>query len=811
MDATAALHTDVEYIANPSFSFPAQPDPVQVSIPPRGPRRAASLNLDPTTPQRISSLERRSASTLPTFSFNAADTSGRADSPGGPSDQPEAIYTTNTRSGGHRRGTSEYIGGKRGANAELISTSPSKEGHAFPTQDFATAAATGSPMKKRGHAHRRSSAVSSKEVSIFRRSNGVDSSPETDPTPEGSPSRQAPPPAPPAFPVVGRRVGFSSTLEFIPRPLSTISSEAESIISTTGRQSPSGSVSSPRLSLVFNPLARRKSRSTRSSLSEVEFASRPKSMPRDVDRKEDGPHSDPYVSHPSQTTQTADNSGSRGSISWSPGPHHNVNRRSSEPTLSLMAMPKPRRSSVSLREPLSSEQLARPTPAFVKRKSSASRVKAWATSVIHRKDRKTAKEPMSIDIRGRTEDAVPAAHNGTPISEAELEEMFSRDPFSNADDDHGQAASVGARMDMETLRNFAPTFADSDDSIIDLDAAMSSTQNPSRDGRSPSLGSRRQMHSSRMNRDFVSPTAIYHRRAESAPALTPFDFPKSTSPVHSPMADVFEEEEEEDDATTSGQGTPNVRAIPDFKFPQGPLQHDEANESGLGISRDAAVEPRTPTAMSSSSEEPAIACSPTEMHERVVRKELPPTRESNIQPSGPTLAPRASSVSLMAPNTAMSTPDVNRWRGSLEIPRIGTSASSMADTRTLSSLTSDKMETRPSVDDVPSLTSSRSTMLSSLHPPRREVFERPSSVRSTPIVDEAPEHRRRKRTSIQGLAKLMSGPFGESKSKLSMVHGNASSPDLIMGKQGYPKRENRLSKLMFWRRQGSRTQDSMSG
>ena len=561
MDTTpgsaATLHTNVEYIANPSFSFPAQPDPSLGTVPRRGPRRAASLNLDPSTPQRISSLERRSASTLPTFSFNASDTSGRGDSPSGPSDLPDAIYTTNTRSGGHRRGASEFIGGKRGANAELVSTSPSKESHGFPTQELAAAAATGSPIKKRGHAHRRSSAVSSHEVTTFRRSNAADTSPGTTPSPEESPSQPAQPPAPPAFPV-GRRVGFSSTLEFIPRPLSTISSEAESVISTTGRHSPSGSVTSPRLSLVFNPLARRKSRSGRSSLSEVEFASRPRTLPRALDDREDRVNSDPYVSHPSQGSQVADHSATIDTATWAAGPHRNVNRRSSEPTLSLMAMPKPRRSSVSLREPLSSEQLAdtdaRPRSAFVKRKSSASRVKAWATSVIHRKDRKSAREPISIEIRARTDDFRPAPHDGTPVSEADLEELFSHDPFSH-DDDQGQAAPVGARMDMETLRNFAPTFADSDDSdqVIDLDAAMSSTQ-ISRDGRSPSLGSRRQMHSSRMNREFNSPAAIYHRRAESAPALTPFDFPKSTSPVHSPMADVFEEEEEEEeDATTSGQ------------------------------------------------------------------------------------------------------------------------------------------------------------------------------------------------------------------------------------------------------------------
>ncbi|GAM82157.1 hypothetical protein ANO11243_001360 [Dothideomycetidae sp. 11243] len=840
----------MDYIPNPDFSFPAQPD--HSSYPPQhhGPRRTASLHLNPSTPQRISALERRSASTLPTFSFNASDTSGRAESPAGDSEVMEPTPSLSGRSMGHRRGASEFIGGngRNGGAPDLITVSPMKglDGAVIAPHNAAAAAAMGSPMRKRGHSHKRSLAMPANDVSsiLQPRDANIMSNQGTDSLLQPTSlyqdllainDPQGPPPAP-AFPIGRPRVGFSSNIEIIPRPLSTISSEAESIISGTGAQSPSGSATSPRQSGAFSPTGKRKSRSARSSLAEVEFATQLKGLSEDHDIDDDDEeNSEAGLS--SIDADTAFNTSSNQHSQWFENhPAFNLDRRSSEPTLSFGSLQKPRRSSISLREPLTSDQIAVPEAevvvAGVKRKSSASRVKAWASSVMQRKEKKAAKMPMMIDIGPRSDDITPSQDDCTPMSEADLEELFNQDPFGQPDDDQANPLELGTRMDMATLKDFNPTFGDSDDGdgqVIDLDAAMGSSQTPSRDGKSPGFGARRQMHSSRMNRDFNSPVTIYHRRAESAPALTPFDYVSSASPMHSPMADVFEEDEEEEPI----KAVHNLEraTAPAFSFPQAPLPKQseaDAVDDGLGIRNDVTVAPPIPTANLMLSEPHVLeeeimeGLGPIEIveaHEEPRTSTLTKSSTSSDTATlaadvGTALGPQPVSINTMTPTTAgesaFSSPDVSRRQTSFDLPRLGTSASSAAECRTMSSFASERPETRPSVDDVPSLTSSRSTMISSMHHSRRDVTERPGSTKSQQLSEEQQEQRRRKRSSIQSLTKLMSGPFGESKNRLNLEHDNASSPDLGNGKQSGRKREKRLSKLMFWRGKSSRGDNSRS-
>ncbi|KAF2151116.1 hypothetical protein K461DRAFT_167075 [Myriangium duriaei CBS 260.36] len=855
-DSVAYQVAPIEYIPNPDFSFPAQPDPSRLPSQHHGPRRAASLHLSskpPITPQRISGLDTRSASTLPTFSFNAADTSGRAASPAADSDLMDFTPSLSARSYGHRRGASEFIGGngKHGGAADLIAVSPLKpvDGLGMPATT-ATAAALGSPVRKRGHAHRRSAAISSHDVSsiLQPRDANIMSSQDSEAPPQpllsaqdpliASSQQQAPPP-PPSFPVGRPRVGFSSNIEIIPRPLSTISSEAESIASGTGAQSPSSSATSPRQSGAFSPTNKRKSRSARSSLSEVEFASHLRSsledrfgMEQDEDSNENNKDGLTHIEEDFERT----NGSQKQTVVWPLNkPAFNLDRRCSEPSLSYGTLQKPRRSSVSLREPLTSPESITPEPevltAGVKRKSSASRVKAWANSMMNRKERKGAKRPSRIEFDPAKPDEIspPAQDDCTPMSEADLEELFSQDPFSQPDGDQDRTMDLGSRMNMESLKDFNPTFGDSNDTdlMIDLDAAMNSSQTPSRDGKSPGFGARRQLHSSRMNRDFNSPGNIYHRRAESAPVLTPFDYGKSASPMHSPMADVFEEEEEDENAKTGP--SPPRGAAPQFSFPQGPIETGSplSQDDGLGIRNDASATPATPTATSMLPDGPGVSPTDTsevgpleivEAHEEPRASTMTKSSDSSdtaTLPADPnvTLAPQQTNISnFMTPSTlggsAFSTPDVSRRQTSFDMPRLGTSASSAAECRTLSSFASERPETRPSVDDVPSLTSSRSTMISSMHLSKRDISDRPSSTRSRQLSAEQQEQRRRKRSSIQSLTKLMSGPFGESKNKISLEHGNASSPDLISGKHAGRKKEKRMSKLMFWKGKSSRTEET---
>lgn len=764
------------------------------------------------------------------------------------SDAVDATPSLSVRSHGHRRGASEYIGGngRLGGAPDLISSSPMRPLDDLPLPlptDPAAAAAAGSPVRKRGHAHKRSTAMSSHDVSTIlqpRDANimsgqGADETSQAAPTTEAQTANVVPAP-PPSFPIGRPRVGFSNNIEIIPRPLSTISSEAESITSGTGAGSPS-----PRHSGAFSPAVKRNPRSARSSLSEVEFATQyrtPIEQPEDHEGDVNG-FIDDECEVPATDVDRGISSVNDQARKWLlKRPIVNLDRRSSEPSLVFGSLQKPRRSSVSLRDPITKSQSLSPAAPTVikgvKRKSSASRVMAWANSMMHRKDKKSSKRPAKLHLDLQPDERLdaanpesPAPDDFTPMTEAELEELFSHDPFSQPDDGESGVVDFGSRMDMSSLRDFTPRYSrepGDSDPMIDLDAAMGPTQTPSRDGKT--TAGRRQLHSSRGNREFINAANTFHRRAESAPTLTPFEHNSlSGSPMHSPMADVFEEEEEEDSNKTG----PTLAMIgaPAFSFPQAPLDQDEAmNKESSGHQQlGSSIAPSTPTASSTIADtsitEDAVMHE-TESVEIVEAHEEP--RASTLTKSSDSsetatlaadvpmsLAPQTSSISFTAPVTlggSTDSPDMGRRQTSFDGPRLGTSASSAAECRTLSSFASERPETRPSVDDVPSLTSSRSTMISSTQAPRRDVLDRPGSTRSHQLSEEQQEQRRRKRNSIQSLAKLMSGPFGESRHKLSLEHSNASSPSLLSNKQSSRNKEKRLSKLMFWRVKQTRTDES---
>ncbi|PSK60806.1 hypothetical protein B9Z65_956 [Elsinoe australis] len=825
----------VEYVANTTFSFPQQPQ--QPSS--HAPRRTASLHLNSSTPQRISNLERRSASTLPTFSFNASDTSGRAgDSPPRlPAlDAPSSV----SRGLGHRRGASEFVGGSKYSAPNLVSSSPAKS--LDPSVTSPNAASLGSPVRKRGHAHRRSAAVSAHDLQSILQPRDANigtsqadtaiSPATTDPSPDDPVKSQDLDNSPDQTPQARPRVGFANRIEFIPRPLSTISSEAESVISIPVGQP--FSATSPLRPASFSPSTKRKSRSSRSSLSEVEFVDPSRSSSeKSVPLEREGYLLKTELERPmTDSSALSKKTSTYRDFSFPPKrPSAALDRRSSEPSLSFASLQRPRRSSVSLREPALTPKSKRSEgdlkPARVNRKSSAHKVKAWASAMMHRKKsvRRTAQPDVESEAEAEAEPVTPTEiADGTPPSEPDLEELFSHDPFSEADDEQNRGSSFAQKMDMESLKDFNPTFGTSDDTspVIDLDAALGPNKTPSRDGRSPGFGARRQLHSSRGNRDFNSPGNLFHRRAESAPVLTPFDYPKSPSPIHSPMADVFEEDEE--DMVESSRHSGASKA-PAFSFPAAPPSADENDsmrDGGLGIQDDnMSMAPPTPTATSMHSDIPVMEdtimeevgpIDIVEAHEEPRASTMTKSSDSSETPTimgdpvltlAPPQAPFMTTPSTYAGST-FSTPEMNRRQESFDGQRLGTSASSATDCRTLSSFASERPDTRPSVDDVPSLTSSRSTMISSSHPCRRDVSEKTSTFRARQLSADQQSDKRRKRASIQSLTKLMSGPFGESRNKLNLEQGNASTPDLLSGSETGRKRENRLSKLMFWKNKGSR-------
>ncbi|OAA66743.1 hypothetical protein SPI_01319 [Niveomyces insectorum RCEF 264] len=348
----------------PSFVFPSRPSTSAPSSYSRAsgrrPKSVADLqersSLTPGTAASLPARPSRSPA-LPDFNFNPGASlpptpSNTFLSPPQSPQSPRAIPIRPTVSG-HKRGGSEFVGGslRSGEAFTLMSTSPTKSesGLASPTLAPTTINRSpalpsgktdepphGPPHGRRGHAHRRSAAISSHDLSAIlqptspgspARGNSAPSSPSgfnfglpasfvpktsaadravPDVTPdldlasaaaaaETNPDgNNVPQPASVSSPVLTAadeqhhltvaskpnnraRVGFSDTLEFIPRPLSLVSSDTSSTVTArppagSGGHSVSGSISSV-ISLnasvaavvereAISPLARSPSRST---------------------------------------------------------------------------------------------------------------------------------------------------------------------------------------------------------------------------------------------------------------------------------------------------------------------------------------------------------------------------------------------------------------------------------------------------------------------------------------------------------------------------------------------------------------------
>lgn len=140
----------VHLVPNPDFVFPARPIQAHdVSSSPS--KRPVSMHLDLTSTQARPRTQRQSVSTLPTFTFNASNTSGMGDQPSPPFPSPTlTIPGTPSKNLGHRRRASEFVGGdSRYGVSTLVSTSPSKLPETLPIADDIST--TGSPARRRGH------------------------------------------------------------------------------------------------------------------------------------------------------------------------------------------------------------------------------------------------------------------------------------------------------------------------------------------------------------------------------------------------------------------------------------------------------------------------------------------------------------------------------------------------------------------------------------------------------------------------------------------------------------------------------------
>lgn len=866
----------VQLVPNPQFVFPMQPSQRSRTSSPIS-RRPLSMRLD-ALPHQGHRAQRQSVSTLPTFTFNATDTSGLVDGSVEPT-TPSAVSGTPSKSMRHRRGASEFVGGdSRFGVSNVISTSPSKTAVTLPVPD--TSSATGSPARGRGHAHRRSAAISSHDLSTILqpRDINIPSTPQT-PTDRIIPAEYFPSEKPvsrddfvssssvhPQFdatsprPSSRPRVGFSENVEYIPRPLSTVSSETTSSASTVRGHSFGNSISSViSLGGIGNPSPRRLRTPSPMGITIPTLSDN--SLSAELVRRADGAEQIPRSQGKrtlSESTATSPNLSVTVDAPTTPRlPPRKKNflgldRRRSEPLISVGGFSHPRLSSVSLQEPIvfdnakpdseSHEALSQE----LRRKSSRKKVKEWATAFLGRKPRDPRnKTPMTAPFdmsAGSTPGSTTPQPEPSTDAEPDLDALFSQDPFSM---DEPMEDSFSPRIEISAPPTF-PTFparrSVTDESpVIDLDEAFGPYISPSTswDTRAiSSSGGRRQLHSDRLNKDFSGPGMHYqrrneHRRTESAPAsaFSSFDYGRSTSPSQSPMADVFEEEEEaahtEETRTTeeildadaeeeeAGTGIQVVDAVAEFDHPQ----FDWSFQDGLGIDRGDSGESvvssfsisaplhtplsdRRPSIVEDTIIEEPSSIEIVEDYEEPRTSSL--TKSSDSSDASTILADRANFILPVprgqpSPHTPASyatstfSSEINRPETFFGGQRLGTSASSVADNRTISSFATGEPgpEARCSVDDVPSLTSSRSTMVSTMHASGRNFSDRSGSI----VSERADSERRRKRSSIQSLSKLVS----DSRSRLTTERRPQTAVAATAQADGNRKKENRLSKLMFWR------------
>jgi hypothetical protein len=850
----------IELIPNPEFSFPMRGPDTASSEPTPSSSRPMSLQAYPTARRGSMPHQRKkSMNALPAFSFNpsgAPQPSTGTSPPQSPADLPA---TPSKPIHGHRRGASEFIGG----GASLLSSSPTKADGVLPPPDATLR--PGPPAGRRGHAHRRSGAISSHDLSTIMSPPAPSRSGSAPATPsEGNvfvfghsfnrsvsqPSlRESSEDDSAARPPSRARVGFSDRVEYI-RPLSTISSETETSLSTFRGHSATNSLSSIVGGSSSSP---QPSKIGRPSLSTVEDEGRPSTAGAVLDSFMRSPlgvePSDRRrpMSALSPTSPTAGPSSPRVPAKKR-GFFQSKRSDDSVPTLPTS------RSDPSLTR---SAEAALPSPTSggdestedVEKSKSTTRkaslkprkVKSWANSIIPRKGKHSKKSrarrstptpeanPESDDTDGSEDFGFePNFDEDTTVTIVSPTESTATEPKINTDFASWQPRQL-KRVDSDVM---SP--------IIDLDAALGPFNTPN--GSSPR--SHQRGFSAARGRTLHSGAGlnVNHHRTASAPELVPF--------VHvayaSPMADVFEEEEPEQENEMPGSRKSSIPIAvtehsedtdePNIQVVETDGKHESAAinwnfNDGLGIKRtdkDLMVKseestspreiPATATYLNYQSTPEAEPVEVVEDHEEPRTSSLTHSSDSTVTPQltaddskehQPVLsmALPLTQQSLMTPDTmtsSFSSPDYRSSQVSFDTPRVGTSASSVNDYPAMPSprFGEPGPELRVSVDDVPSLTSSRSTMTSAMQnpyalPSPRKLGDRSASLYSDPTDLEI---RRRKRSSIASLSRLINSSSYSEKSKLSIEQRPQSE---YSDQPKDKKKSNRLSKLMFWKSKDS--------
>ncbi|PVH78840.1 hypothetical protein DL98DRAFT_421515 [Cadophora sp. DSE1049] len=728
----------------------------------------------------------------------------------------------------HQRNVSEFIGGdgKTGAGAGLMSTSPTKAEGALPPPT----SAFGPPGGRRGHAHRRSAAISVSDLTFILKPNpninrggSAPTSPsamhEQHPVVPGSldaalqPAKSMsdladPEPSPKAF--KNTRVGFSDEVSIIPRPLSMRSMPSTYRMMDTRPRTAEPILDRDQLGEPENTPKRRGSLPL---LNDVAAGSTP-STPRSAKKWS-------FFGHESHSGESSPKSRPTSAAS-SAKESKKVETAPSSPDLVTPDIP------IQSTEPSSRRSSISRKPSKNKKK-----VRSWAGSILSRKSRQ--RKPK-LSRRSPT----PPLRAYTPADQT--------NDFNLVESEQPPLVRPEVQTDFTNWKpRKLPFQEESMSPIIDLDAALGPFNTPSSFGddwdMSQQSGKRkRAMHSAAGLGGFTGPGMHYHRRAESAPEFENprFGLHRLGSNSTMGMEDVFEEDEDEewedakasdketsskagdvDDDDDTGLGIDIKVVDSDGMDSDNPMDFDDAafqrgiKRKGSGLSEgDRRHMSSTKSAHSTTS----LIDEPIEEEEsspvEIADDSFPPRPDSRAQSSDSTATPpfRPNPAKDLAPvdiqpfslQPPFLTPTSPRSASQSSFPsprspfsydtqRISTAPSSVTDENAFQSLLMGEPgpELRMSVDDVPSLTSSNSTMTrdnTANHPQFRDG-QRSASLSSAAVT--------RKRSSMASLSRLISSSHGE-KSKLSIESRAPSVSDVERKEKG--SKGKRISRLMqFWK------------
>ncbi|KAI9166993.1 hypothetical protein HJFPF1_03112 [Paramyrothecium foliicola] len=898
-DASSVPRTQDAHLPppNPHFVFPARLDSTP-SLPPQ-PRAAARRPMSAIEPQhKLPSLNaenaerpRRAGSVaLPDFSFNPG--ASLPPTPGHPLllSPPTSPYSPKNdlpsparpAGHGHRRGGSEFVGGRlrEGNSIAVMSTSPTRSESGFASPTF--------QPPKRGHRRGMSSAA----ISIndlpnlsppFDRSMMKGSSAPTSPTnfehtmetlniqadsPRASEFRfpmepvDEPTPVETPSPTESQgqaqkppraRVGFSDTLEFIPRPLSMVSSDTSSVATARPGHSVSGSISS--IVSAASPSGRESpaplSRSPTKDLNE----SRPSTAGAILERTQEPAVVGSQTASPRRRNSIPallDVTEASAVTPTTPSPSKSFKRWSFfglesfsaagsptkvRPSSSSSSSSTPRAVSIGSSSEHGSESAmdgtddghskAKAKKQKKKNKKTKSKSKGWTGSILPRKSKS---QKCYNDVADRPP-TPPAPALSLEDDEDKTEASSLHSPVATTPTVTITASATPPRDSEGTKRRVEEGTL----SMIDLDAALGPfntplPHNPEWEAAQRAAGNvgKRRLHSAQGLKGFSGPGMHYHRRAESAPDLPPFDAGRSA--LHrfgssSTMADVFEEDEEDDESAAAAK-TKRV------------AYHDESDDQSDGdVTPPAALHKEfiidnqdTPLAVrrqasslsdKDQSSTPSIRGerSRTSLQERTIAEEPASLARvslshGNAEPADHSMVPLAKQDSSSAdsglvhcnpasiPISPYSMSHASSFPSprspiSIDAQRISTAPSSIADETNFQSLLMGEPgpEVRLSVDyDIPSLTSSNSTMTrDSAYTPNLRM-PRPALRDQRPVSVSSAFGRRR--SSLASLSRLISSSHGE-RSKLSMEVPMDDDTERTKSKTS---RTKRLSKLMqFWK------------